>query len=90
MGESRRWPSSRRMRRESIANNTTAALVFPFAMNEMSELNTKKTAVPEWQEKWNKEKQKQNWCVIRSGSHESTAHQGMEEGWSEIGFGGGS
>jgi hypothetical protein len=39
------------MRRESIANNTTAALVFPFVINEMSELNTKKTAVPASQEK---------------------------------------
>jgi hypothetical protein len=29
-----------------MANNTTAALVFPFEIKEMSELNTKKTAVP--------------------------------------------
>ena len=60
-GESNRWLSSQRMRRESIANNTIEAQALPFVINEISELNTKKTTVPASEEKWmSKKKGKSN------------------------------
>ena len=46
----RTW-ASQRMRRESIVNNGTEAQALPFVVNEISELNTKKTTVPAAQEK---------------------------------------